>query len=96
MGEQIDVGTSAWLVDSGVVERELDTDASRGLTTAEAESPLNTIGPNRLKPKPRVAAWRKLLAQFADPWCICCSWRLRSRLQRGSSKGPKQFRSRRS
>ncbi|MGZ5383132.1 MAG: cation-transporting P-type ATPase [Acidimicrobiia bacterium] len=64
MGDQIAAGTSAWQVDSEVVARELDTDASLGLTTAEAATRLNTIGPNRLKSKPRVPPWGKLLAQL--------------------------------
>jgi len=67
MSDQISVEASPWLVDSELVARELGTDASSGLTSAEATSRLGTVGPNRLKSKPRVPAWRKLLAQFANP-----------------------------
>jgi potassium/sodium efflux P-type ATPase len=45
----------------------LGTRVDRGLTSVEAAARLERHGPNQLDPAATVAAWRKLLAQFADP-----------------------------
>lgn len=55
------------LLDAADVARELGTDPSRGLTSAEAATRLERFGPNVLQGAPRTPAWRQLLAQFADP-----------------------------
>ena len=55
------------LLDAPEVVRSLGSDVDAGLTSAEAAARLARSGPNRIAgaaPKP---AWRKLLAQFADP-----------------------------
>ncbi|MGH2735193.1 MAG: HAD-IC family P-type ATPase, partial [Actinomycetota bacterium] len=59
--------SEAWLADGAAVATSLGTDPSTGLTTAEAAARLARVGPNRIDPKPPAPAWRKLLAQFADP-----------------------------
>ena len=56
-----------WLRDAADVARELGVDAAHGLTTAEAAARLARDGPNELRAKPPVPAWRRLLAQFQDP-----------------------------
>ncbi len=50
-----------------MVAAELGTDARRGLSSAEAATRLALLGPNRLEDAAAVTAWRKLLAQFAEP-----------------------------
>jgi P-type Ca2+ transporter type 2C len=57
----------AWLTDGAAAATGLRTDPSSGLTSAEARARLESAGLNRLDPEPPVPAWRKLLAQFADP-----------------------------
>ena len=59
--------TDAWRREAEEVAATLGTDVSRGLSAAEAASRLARYGPNELEPAERVPAWRKLLAQFADP-----------------------------
>src|SRR5918992_3006929 len=49
------------------VARSLGSDSTSGLASAEAADRLASVGPNRLDPAAEVPAWRKLLAQFADP-----------------------------
>jgi magnesium-transporting ATPase (P-type) len=49
------------------VAGQVETDAEAGLTSLEARERLERIGPNRLDRAAAVPAWRKLLAQFADP-----------------------------
>ena len=44
----------------------LGSDASHGLTDAEARARLARDGPNELASEPPVPAWRKFLAQFQD------------------------------
>lgn len=56
-----------WLRDGTEVASTLGADLEAGLTNSEAAARLKRIGPNRLDPTARVPAWRKLLAQFADP-----------------------------
>jgi Ca2+-transporting ATPase len=55
------------LVDPGEVLGSLGVDPASGLGSAGAAERLARAGPNRLDPAAQVPAWRKLLAQFADP-----------------------------
>jgi P-type Ca2+ transporter type 2C len=55
------------LVDAAEVASSLGVDPASGLSSAEAAERLANVGPNRLDPAAQVPAWRKLLAQFADP-----------------------------
>jgi P-type Ca2+ transporter type 2C len=55
------------LLDAAEVLRSLDVDPASGLGSAEAAERLARVGRNRLDPAAQVPAWRKLLAQFADP-----------------------------
>ena len=66
------------------------TDASRVLTSAEATSRLDTVGPNRLKSNPRVPRGASCSPSSPTPWCICASWRLRFHSLAGSSRGPRE------
>jgi Ca2+-transporting ATPase len=61
------VVADAYRRDAAGVAAELRTDVSRGLSSAEASARLRRYGPNELQPAEVVPAWRKLLAQFADP-----------------------------
>ena len=45
----------------------LGVDAASGLPSAEVRARVGRWGPNALRSLPPVPAWRKLLAQFADP-----------------------------
>jgi P-type Ca2+ transporter type 2C len=45
---------------------ELDSDATQGLTTAEARRRLAQDGPNVLQAEPPTPAWRRFLAQFQN------------------------------
>ena len=71
----LDAGTSvvvpgsrdAWRREAAEVAASLGTDVRRGLSTAEAAARLARFGPNRLEAAGQVPAWRKFLAQFADP-----------------------------
>ena len=56
-----------WQRDASDVVASLGTDASTGLSSAEAAARLRRDGPNQLDPGAQVPAWRKLLAEFADP-----------------------------
>jgi potassium/sodium efflux P-type ATPase len=56
-----------WRREATAVAAELGTDVSVGLTAAEAAGRLEVHGPNELEAAEVVPAWRKLLAQFADP-----------------------------
>jgi P-type Ca2+ transporter type 2C len=44
----------------------LRSDAQRGLSDTEARARLAAVGPNELAARPRVARWRRFLAQFQD------------------------------
>ena len=55
------------LLDAGQVLGSLGVGPASGLSSAEAAERLARVGPNRLDPAAQVPAWRKLLAQFADP-----------------------------
>ena len=56
-----------WRRDGAAVAEELGTDLGRGLGVHEAAIRLERYGPNELDAPHVVPAWRKLLAQFADP-----------------------------
>jgi Ca2+-transporting ATPase len=55
------------LLDAAEVAGSLGVDPASGLSSAEATERLARAGRNRLDPAAEVPAWRKLLAQFADP-----------------------------
>ena len=48
------------------VVQELGSDASRGLSRAEAKRRLEQYGPNELKAAPETPWWRRLLEQFEN------------------------------
>src|SRR6476469_7745331 len=56
-----------WLRDSAVVADELGTDVHQGLSSTDAAARLHEYGPNQLEAAKAVPAWRKFLAQFANP-----------------------------
>jgi magnesium-transporting ATPase (P-type) len=56
-----------WRRDAGAVAAEMGVDIRQGLSRAEAAARLERYGPNQLDAAERVPAWRKFLAQFADP-----------------------------
>ncbi|HEX6127519.1 MAG TPA: cation-translocating P-type ATPase [Candidatus Limnocylindria bacterium] len=55
------------LRDGPEVVRAMGADAEQGLSAAEAGERLERHGPNRIDAAAAVPAWRRLLAQFADP-----------------------------
>ena len=57
----------ASLLEGSEVVRSVGSDGEAGLSSAEASARLARVGPNRLDAADMVPAWRKLLAQFADP-----------------------------
>src|SRR5436190_14197319 len=63
--------SEAWhaLAPDEVVTR-LETDADRGLTTAEAQSRLATYGANMLQKEAKVSTWTVALEQLRDPMNI--------------------------
>jgi Ca2+-transporting ATPase len=70
MGSQDDARSSpseAWHRDATDVAAVLGTDIRTGLSAAEAAARLSRHGPNQLDAAVATPAWRKLLAQFADP-----------------------------
>src|SRR5690606_1753028 len=56
-----------WALEAAEVARRLATDVESGLSAEEAASRLDRFGPNRLEESAAVPAWKKFLAQFADP-----------------------------
>jgi P-type Ca2+ transporter type 2C len=56
-----------WAQDATDVAAALGTDLATGLTADEAARRLERFGRNQLDATPPVPAWRKLLAQLADP-----------------------------
>ena len=60
-------GRDTWRLEAAEVATAVGTDTRRGLSAREAEARLARFGPNRLEAVQRVPAWRKFLAQFADP-----------------------------
>ncbi|GAB3146671.1 cation-translocating P-type ATPase [Micromonospora sonneratiae] len=67
MGGAFGLDEDPSLLDTMELAARLRTDPDRGLTAAEAAARLGEWGPNELEPPARMPAWRKLLAQFADP-----------------------------
>jgi len=63
----VPVAREPWRRDAVDVAAELGTDVRCGLTSAEAAARLVRHGPNELEVVAAVPAWRKFLAQFADP-----------------------------
>ncbi len=61
------VAHEPWRDDAAGVAAELGTDVRRGLGSAEAAARLARHGRNELRSAEVVPAWRKFLAQFADP-----------------------------
>ena len=59
--------TDPSLVDAAEVARWLQSDATSGLTSAEAAQRLARAGPNRLDAAGKAPTWRKLVTQFANP-----------------------------
>lgn len=49
------------------VEEALNTNLTRGLSSAEAARRLQKFGPNQLASAPKDPAWKKFLQQFQDP-----------------------------
>jgi potassium/sodium efflux P-type ATPase len=60
-------GFEPWRRDAAGVAARLAADVEAGLTAGEAAARLARYGPNRLDAAAPVPAWRKFLAQFADP-----------------------------
>jgi P-type Ca2+ transporter type 2C len=58
---------SPWAQDAADVAAALGTDLVTGLSADEAVRRRERFGPNQLDATPPVPAWRKLLAQLADP-----------------------------
>ena len=61
------MSTQPWLLGFDAVVAELQTDATVGLTSAEAAARLERYGPNQLEAAKAIPAWRAFLGQFADP-----------------------------
>ncbi|MGZ4278650.1 MAG: P-type ATPase, partial [Solirubrobacteraceae bacterium] len=61
------VAREPWRRGAAQVAADLGTEVHAGLSSAEAEARLAALGANELAASPAVPAWRKLLAQFADP-----------------------------
>ncbi len=61
---------SAYRYPSETAVSALGSDASRGLSTEEAQARLQRYGENSLPESPPVAAWRRFLAQFWNPLTI--------------------------
>jgi Ca2+-transporting ATPase len=55
------------VLEAAAVAKAAGADLEAGLTAQEAQRRLADNGPNELIATPRVAAWRRLLAQFQDP-----------------------------
>ncbi|HEX5165783.1 MAG TPA: cation-translocating P-type ATPase [Thermomicrobiales bacterium] len=56
-----------WRQDVAAVADALGTDIQQGLSSEQAAARLSCYGPNQLEAAAVVPAWRKFLAQFADP-----------------------------
>jgi P-type Ca2+ transporter type 2C len=56
-----------WRRDASEVAADLETDVRRGLSSEEAAARLARYGPNHLDAAEQTPAWRKFLAQFANP-----------------------------
>ncbi|HWO14720.1 MAG TPA: cation-translocating P-type ATPase [Polyangiaceae bacterium] len=60
-------GEDPTLSEAASVAERLGVDPERGLSAGAAAERLQQFGPNALKAAAETPAWRKLLAQFADP-----------------------------
>ncbi len=56
-----------WSLEVADISERLATDVEAGLTSDDARARLERFGPNRLDEAARTPAWKKFLAQFADP-----------------------------
>ncbi|MFO7527349.1 MAG: cation-translocating P-type ATPase [Marinobacter sp.] len=61
---------AAYRLSPRAVIEALGSDEHRGLSDHEARARLERDGPNQLRTKKPIPAWRKLLAQFTDPLVI--------------------------
>ncbi|MBQ1840410.1 MAG: HAD-IC family P-type ATPase, partial [Atopobiaceae bacterium] len=59
-----------YLSSASDVLAEVKTDASNGITAAEAASRLATYGPNKLKEAEKDPLWKRFFAMMADPMVI--------------------------
>ena len=59
--------TPAYLLEVGLLSRQLETNIQTGLTSDEAQARLNRDGPNELVTQPAIPVWKHFLAQFQDP-----------------------------
>lgn len=59
--------TDPSMQEATLVVSSLGSDASQGLSSAEAARRLAQDGPNALASAPPVPAWKRFLAQFQDP-----------------------------
>lgn len=57
----------AFLLEAQAVATRLGVDPATGLSDEEATRRLKADGPNELRGKPPLPAWRRILAQFHDP-----------------------------
>ena len=62
--------TPAYQTDATAVIAAMQSNAERGLPSADAAERLNQYGRNELPEEPPVPGWRKFLAQFRDPLTI--------------------------
>jgi len=67
MGDAGRPPAAPWRRDAADVAAALGTDPGSGLSAAEAAARLAAHGPNALRSAAPVPAWRRVLAQFADP-----------------------------
>jgi Ca2+-transporting ATPase len=54
-------------VDARDVARSLETDLRNGLSAAEVRLRFAKFGPNRIRPRPGIPEWKRLLQQFGQP-----------------------------
>ena len=59
-----------YLSSASDVLAEVKTDASNGITAAEAASRLSTYGPNKLKEAEKDPLWKRFFSMMADPMVI--------------------------
>lgn len=60
-------GAEPWTLDLSDLVASLDTDPDNGLSPEEARRRLERDGPNQLDAAAQIPAWRRFLAQLADP-----------------------------
>jgi Ca2+-transporting ATPase len=90
------VGAAGGPVAAAVAEvaGSLDVDPAAGLSPAEVAERLASAGRNRLAPAAQIPAWRKLLAQFADPLIYLLLAAIVISVLPGRWKAPRECRSR--